>query len=679
MELKTFADEDFNPTKWINKAWNNSGSQEKEIFAANTITRLQLYMKQLTNSLDETTTQIVSTVPSILQDASTLQLEGALLQQKLLNLEQKVLDVEAQTGNSIESLQRIDQLKCRLENAASALREADKWAALANSLEEMLEKGVPIKGEALSQLAAQVTAMTATLEVLSDAPDYEMKRLQLETLYNRLEAAVSSPLIEALTQMDADRTTTYVSLFNGMHRSLSLCRCWRRAAAIRLAGVWRTSNNHTLTNLTDMLTQEADRLVMWASNVLKSETPLAELMRLYTDLLLSLDPSPNKIASASLKLCPTPQEGITLLVDLKSDIDQFVKFMNNFIEAPRPNKEAIPVAAVRDLGRAAYAPLRDLLPKYTELQSQVFREYLNDPLLAQEDLIEHSRGLQTIADRVEGWLKNSLEKAKRVAGDAVYPFYVPAVENFVSAFSDHVSSQYRRVESAFLTECSSGGCVGVLSATFPAAVRLTVAVDAALQAIADRNHDYGVSDTHHPLCDLPSLLLEPEVRQRLPSLKSDPLTSVSGLRRTKDQLKSLAKSILRNPIDVQLEKIPKLTVWNNNDTLSTELPDFALSPQEYITEIGQYLMTLPQHLELHLTEKQAPLQYLSEICVHTCELYSEKILNIRNMDALGTKRCLTDIMYLSSVMEDLGSSITPALKNLEKSLRVATHSTNADQ
>lgn len=39
--------------------------------------------------------------------------------------------------------------------------------------------------------------------MLSDAPDYENKKLQLETLYNRLEAAVSPPLIEALTQMDA--------------------------------------------------------------------------------------------------------------------------------------------------------------------------------------------------------------------------------------------------------------------------------------------------------------------------------------------------------------------------------------------------------------------------------------------------------------------------------------------
>lgn len=59
--------------------------------------------------------QIVSSIPRILQDASGLQVEGALLQQQLLSLESKVQGVEEQTGHSIESLQRIDQLKSRLE------------------------------------------------------------------------------------------------------------------------------------------------------------------------------------------------------------------------------------------------------------------------------------------------------------------------------------------------------------------------------------------------------------------------------------------------------------------------------------------------------------------------------------------------------------------------------------
>lgn len=132
------------------------------------------------------------------------------------------------------------------QNAASSLREADKWVALAQSLEDTLDSGVPTNKEKLATLAEQVHAMTTSLEVrdskkfdyfnfglplikkmtktlvkdsfqqvnvciidfqaLSDSAEYESKRLQLTTLYNRLEAAISPPFMEALTMMDAGNT-----------------------------------------------------------------------------------------------------------------------------------------------------------------------------------------------------------------------------------------------------------------------------------------------------------------------------------------------------------------------------------------------------------------------------------------------------------------------------------------
>ncbi|XP_037875680.1 conserved oligomeric Golgi complex subunit 7 isoform X1 [Bombyx mori] len=682
MELKTFAEDDFDPKKWINRVWSNSGNQEKEIFVTNTVQRLQLYMKQLTNSLDETTTQVVTSIPHVLQDALALQMEGALLHEKVLALEQKVQEVEEETGHSIESLQRIDQLKSRLENAASALREADKWAALATKLEDVLESGVPTQKDKLDELSELVVAMTASLEVLSDAPDYDSKKMQLETLYNRLEASISPPLIEAITQMDADRAAIYVKLFCGMSRTVSVCRCWRRAAAARMASSWRRLDAHTVPALSRLLTGEANKQVDWLTNVLKSETPLAELIRLYTDLLLSLDPSPAKIVSASLKLCSNPEEGVILLTDLRQDINEFVNFMKGIMEAPKQNKESILPATVRELGRAAYAPLRDSLPKYAELQTQLLLANLNDSRLDnEEDLLEHSRAILQVADRCDGWLSSSYNGAKKIGGIAIYPFYMPAVEAFVSAISNRISSHSRRIESEFLSSVTAGVSTGVLSNTFPASLVLETATATVLDTLAERQKSEVEEEQKesHPLVDLPTLLLDSETRQRLSAIRSEPPGSTAALRRSREHLRSLAKSILRHPVELQLDKISQLAVWSNNDALSTDLPDFAISPQEYITEIGQYLMTLPQHLELHLSEKQAPWQFLTDVCNHTCETYADKIMNIKNMDALGTKRCLTDIVYLSSVVEDLGSSVTPALKNLENSLRAATpalHSQN---
>ncbi|XP_045505852.1 conserved oligomeric Golgi complex subunit 7 [Colias croceus] len=666
MDLRTFAENDFNPKDWINRAWNISENQEKEIFVANTVTRLQLYMKQLSNSLDETTTQILTSIPRVLQDVQGLQLEGALLQRKLVTLEQQVESVEEETGQSIESLQRIDQLKSRLENAASALREADKWAALATSLEDILEAGIPSQLDKLNELADLVVGMTESLEVLSDAPDYEKKCTQLELLYNRLEAAISPPFIEALTQMDAERTTPYVCIYRGMSRSLSAQRCWRRAAAARHVAAWRRLDSHSLSGLTRMLVGDVGRQVEWLTTVLKSETPVSELIKLYTDLLLSLDPSPTKIVTANFKLCQNTEEGITMLIDLKSDIDEFIDCIMRIIDGSA-GKEKISNATLKELGKVTYAPLRELMPNYTELQTQLFLAYLNDPQLKQENLLDYSRAIQFIAERSEAWLNSAYLRGKKIAGDAIQAYYTPAMETYITAILNLITTHTRHIEATFLSLSARGQHEGVLSEGFSASLILETATGILVDLLVERTAGGIEKKDAHPLYDLFSILdQDPRDTSASPSL--------AGLRRARDTLKALARTILRHPVDVQLDKIPQLTVWYNNDALSTDLPDFALSPQEYITEIGQYLMTLPQHLELHLSEKQAPWQFLSEVCTYTCEMYAEKIINIRNMDALGTKRCLTDIVYLSSVVEDLGTNVTPALKNLEKSLRAATSS-----
>ena len=37
------------------------------------------------------------------------------------------------------------------------------------------------------------------------------------------------------------------------------------------------------------------------------------------------------------------------------------------------------------------------------------------------------------------------------------------------------------------------------------------------------------------------------------------------------------------------------------------MPEFSFVPQEYITQIGQYLMTLPQHLEPYMSNDNPAL------------------------------------------------------------------------
>lgn len=99
--------------------------------------------------------------------------------------------------------------------------------------------------------------------------------------------------------------------------------------------------------------------------------------------------------------------------------------------------------------------------------------------------------------------------------------------------------------------------------------------------------------------------------------------------------------------------------------MPSDLPDFSFAPQEYITQVGQYLMTLPQHLEPFLLRdnpsltkalKAADQQYSQESCEsgftnvllgiiakETCQMFQDQTWGIYELNQAACKQLATDI------------------------------------
>lgn len=126
---------------------------------------------------------------------------------------------------------------------------------------------------------------------------------------------------------------------------------------------------------------------------------------------------------------------------------------------------------------------------------------------------------------------------------------------------------------------------------------------------------------------------------------------------------------------------------SNND-----LPHYSFAPQEFITVIGQYLLTLPQHLEPLLLTPNQQLKAGLELCderygrnnstneacadillsllVEECTaLYTSRISQMHEISAGGAKQVACDIEYLGSVVEELGQSLSNNLQQTIKLLR----------
>ncbi|XP_013777323.1 conserved oligomeric Golgi complex subunit 7-like [Limulus polyphemus] len=146
---------------------------------------------------------------------------------------------------------------------------------------------------------------------------------------------------------------------------------------------------------------------------------------------------------------------------------------------------------------------------------------------------------------------------------------------------------------------------------------------------------------------------------------------------------------------IQSRKAFRETIWrleNPGGTVTLDLPVFSLSPQEYITQIGQYLMTLPQHIEpfaleenpaLHTALKHGKLPYTSEhdtvehvadylvgcLARGTMEMYVEKILEVSYLTPHAIQQLIIDIEYLTAVVEDLGLSPSENLQDVKTLLK----------
>lgn len=135
-------------------------------------------------------------------------------------------------------------------------------------------------------------------------------------------------------------------------------------------------------------------------------------------------------------------------------------------------------------------------------------------------------------------------------------------------------------------------------------------------------------------------------------------------------------NILMNPIDEQMKSLGNAqwaAIINSGSGLTEDLPEFGLAPMEYITQIGQYLMMLPQHLEPFVLEENKGLRRAlseqtfphgeSELLAHqshsaadfllscvakaTATLLSDTILRISTVNAKMAKQLASDIGMIS--------------------------------
>lgn len=99
------------------------------------VMKLQLYVQKVNTSLEDTSQQVLASLPKIMRDTKNLQSEALVLKEKMAVVKNEIMKIEQDTGNSINTIEKLDLIKNELVTAKQGLHESDNWTLLGKVFE----------------------------------------------------------------------------------------------------------------------------------------------------------------------------------------------------------------------------------------------------------------------------------------------------------------------------------------------------------------------------------------------------------------------------------------------------------------------------------------------------------------------------------------------------------------
>ncbi|XP_061561963.1 conserved oligomeric Golgi complex subunit 7 [Phycodurus eques] len=740
MDFSKFLDDDFDVKDWVNGAFQVVQKDEPgkaDTHAATLVMKLQLFIQEVNNAIEETSNQALQNMPRVLRDVEALKQEATFLKEQMVLVKEDIKKFEQDTVQSMQVLVEIDQVKSRMQLAAEALQEADKWSTLSADIEETF------KSQDLAAISSKLTSMQNSLAMLVDTPDYSEKCVHLEALKNRLEALASPQIVAAFNSMSVDQAKLFVKVFSEIDRMPQLLAYYYKCHKGQLVTMWQDlsqselSLNQQFSEIYDTLLSTWHAQLQWCSQVFKNPYEVVTVLLIQT--LGSMVPSIAVCLKTAMDRAPQEQR-----LDVLLELNHTTLTLGQNLEAVMmPNLGENNLLKVNELVCVLYDPYKPYQLQYGELEENHLLIQLSAVPLEHGEVMDCVEELKHSVGKLFGLAGAAVDRCMKLtdglgvcgllkALKALFTKYMSdfsttlqsirkkckledtpsssvfqedwtAFQNSVriiatcgellrqcGAFEQQLSSKIMGTGGKYLSESySPRSLAGIQEASAPerkGATKNPWQEYNYLQrgSMAEYN---GLMEVLYSLKEKgagnSNLLAEPRAALVRLNQQAHQLAFDSVFLQIKHQLSPIAK--------MESQESPAL-----GESYAEDLPTFSLSPQEYITNIGQYLMSLPLHLEPFVTQEDPALElalhagklpfppqqgddlpeldntadyWLGAIARATMQTYCDAILLIPQLSAHSTKQLATDIDYLSNVMDALGLQPSRTLQQIFTLLR----------
>ncbi|KAK8754311.1 hypothetical protein OTU49_015547 [Cherax quadricarinatus] len=705
MDLTAFSQENFDPKDWINNVFRSQeGQQNRDQYASSLVMRLQLAIQEVNNALEETSQQVVGSLPRVLRDVESLGHEVAVLKNQMNSVRQDIEKVEHNTAASMQTLVKLDSLKGRLVASSQALREADNWTTLSTDIEEVMDSGD------LDAIGTKLVALQNCLGILTHVPDYEDRVAHLEGLKVRLEALASPHIVGAFTQHNLEESVKYARLLKSLGRVSQLESYYHKCEIGQLGTAWRGGVEGSLlsgpptwlTSFYDKIALLTSQQVRWCSHVFEGSDANLLLSQLVASTFTSLDPPVSQVIAAAAK---QQEEPLAFLISVKTAGDQFLRDIEATLGTAKPGDQAY-FQAQRIAVQAVYSPLQDQIGKYQEYEEALLLSHLISADIVKSEMAETLCRLREYCGKLSSQADSAAERCLQLTSGWSFPALIAALATYVEQFTSRLTHAARHIEKQKASITDDWTVFTTCLNLMQAAGELVMAVDNMEHSLATLFTNAAakfVWEAATPFTATPDLLLSSHAVTQLKKLMvkvidEDGRLLENSMTESQAQCQNAVEAALHtimNPISSQLIALPDLPAWNSRQAASTHL-SFSFSPQEYITQIGQYLMTLPQHLEPLLVNHSPALNralqeantscsaggrvvseseisaadfLINSVGQNTSKLYTDAILKIPDISTSMITQLTTDIDYICNILEDLGVSTCEPLDKLNTLLK----------
>ncbi|XP_007571519.1 conserved oligomeric Golgi complex subunit 7-like [Poecilia formosa] len=740
MDFSKFLDDDFDVKDWVNGAFKmvqKEAPGKADTHAATLVMKLQLFIQEVNNAIEESSNQALQNMPRVLRDVEALKQEASFLKEQMVLVKEDIKKFEQDTVQSMQVLVEIDQVKSRMQLAAEALQEADKWSTLSADIEETF------KTQDLEVISSKLTSMQNSLAMLVDTPDYSEKCVHLEALKNRLEAMASPQIVATFNSMSLGQAKVFVKVFTEIDRMPQLLAYYYKCHKGQLVSIWQDlsqselSLNQQLSEFYDTLLSTWHAQVQWSSQVFKNPYEVVTVLLIQT--LGSMVPSIPVCLSSAMERAAQEQR-----LDCLLELHQTTSTFGHSLEAAMlPHLGENNLLKVNELVCALYDPYKSYQLQYGELEEAFLLIQISAVPLEHGEVIDCVEELSHSVGKLFGLASGAVERCVRLTDGLAVCGLLRALKalftKYVSDFSTTLQSIRKKCRleetpssSAFQEDWTSFQNSVRIIATCGELLRQCGAFEQQLSNKILGTAGKYLSESYSPRSlagiqeasstDRKNATKNPwqeynylqrgnvaeynNLMEILFSLKEKGTGNSSllaeprsALTRLNQQANQLAFDSVFLQIKHQLCLVSKMESQDASaigESYTEDLPTFSLSPQEYITNIGQYLMSLPLHLEPFVTQEDPALEmalhagklpfppdqgddlpeldntadyWLGSIARATMQTYCDAILLIPRLSPHSTKQLATDIEYLSNVMDALGLQPSRTLQHIVTLLR----------